>query len=104
MRSVLALLAVACACACAAPNTPATPDQLPPGSIRITGAVTRFAIEGEFWAIRGDDGTVYDPIRPLAAEFLVEGRRVAAVVRIRTDLAGIHMVGPLVEVISINRL
>ncbi len=101
MPSILLVLAVTLLAACAAPGAP---GPLPPGTLRITGTMARFAIEGQFWAIRGDDGVVYDPVRPPAADFLVEGLRVSAVIRIRTDLAGAHMVGPIVEVMTIARL
>jgi hypothetical protein len=102
MRALLATVLLTVAAACAA--TPATPDQLPPGAVRVTGTIARLGIEGGFWAIRGDDGVVYDPITPLAAAFQVEGARVSAVLRVRADMAGTHMVGPLVEVITIARL
>jgi hypothetical protein len=102
MRSLFVLIAAGMLASCAAPVT--TPDQLPPDAVRITGTITHAAIEGGFWAIRGDDGVVYDPIRPLAAEFLMDGLRVSVVLRIRNDMAGTHMVGPLVEVLGITRM
>ena len=56
-----------------------------------------------FWAVRGDDGVTYDPMNGLAPEFQRENLRVAMVARVRDDVAGIHMVGPIVEVLSIER-
>jgi hypothetical protein len=102
MRLLLVLLAAGMLATCAA--TPVTPDQLPPGAVRIAGTVSRMEIEGGFWTIRGDDGVVYDPVRGLTPEFQVNGLRVSAVIRVRTDMAGTHMVGPLIEVITIARL
>ena len=106
MRALLLLVAAGMLAACAAPMTPDAlpPDAVPPGAGRLTGTITHASIEGGFWAIRGDNGVVYDPIRPLASEFLVDGLRVSATLRVRSDMAGTHMVGPLVDVIAIARL
>jgi hypothetical protein len=69
--------------------------------VRGTGTVSHFSIEGGFFAIRGDDGVVYDPI-DLAAEFQRDGVRVRFEARLRKDLIGVHMVGPIVEITSIS--
>lgn len=68
-----------------------------------TGTVQWFDLEGGFFAIRGDDGEVYDPIN-LPAEFREDGLRVRFDAEIRRDLGSIHMVGQIVEIHSIERL
>jgi hypothetical protein len=90
-------LALAAAC-----RSATAPDDLPAGAIRVNGAVRFYTIEGGFWAVRGDDGVTYDPLN-LPAEFQQENLRVSMVVTVRADLAGIHMVGPIVEIIQIKK-
>jgi hypothetical protein len=41
---------------------------------------------------------------PLRAEFQREGLRVRFEAKIRADVGGIHMVGPVVEIIQIEKL
>lgn len=84
--------------ACAAPTAP----QVPPGAIQVTGTVRYFTLEGGFWAVRGDDGVTYDPMNGLTSEFQRENLRVTLVAKVHSDTGGIHMVGPLVEVLSIQ--
>ena len=79
-----------------------TSPELPDGAIRVNGTVQYFNFEGGFWAVRGDDGVTYDPIAGLSPAFQRENLRVTLVARIRTDMGGIHMVGPLVEILSIE--
>ena len=70
--------------------------------ITITGVVRHFDLEGGFFAIRGDDGVTYDPSN-LADDFRHDGLRVRARARLRPDMGGIHMVGPIVDIIEIER-
>lgn len=84
--------------ACGSPTAPAIPD----GAIRVEGTVRYFTLEGGFWAVRGDDGVTYDPMNGLPAEYQRENLRVTLIAKIRNDIAGIHMVGPIVEVLSIQ--
>ena len=84
--------------ACSSPTAP----QVPPGAIQVTGTVRYFTLEGGFWAVRGDDGVTYDPMNGLAPEFQRENLRVTLVAKVRSDIGGIHMVGPIVEVLSIQ--
>lgn len=106
----LALLLAACS---GAPDPDAsgaaTPERTPADTIAattpdsvvtITGVVRHFDLEGGFFAIRGDDGVTYDPSN-LAEAFRRDGLRVRARVRLRPDMGGIHMVGPIVDVIEI---
>ena len=99
MLRILVMGAVLIA-ACASPTAPV----LPPGAMQVVGTVQFFNLEGGFWAVRGDDGITYDPIGGLSPQFQQENLRVKMVARVRPDMAGIHMVGPLVEVLSIDRL
>ena len=97
-RLTLALAAVILCLACGSPTAP----EVPAGAIRIDGTVQYFNLEGGFWAVRGEDGVTYDPIAGLAPAFQRENLRVRMVAKIRTDMGGIHMVGPLVDVLSIQ--
>jgi hypothetical protein len=90
--------------ACGGPKTPTSPS----GTVVVTGDVVRgtgtvqfLSVEGGFFAIRGDDGVTYDPTN-LPSGFQRAGLRVRFEARIRHDLGGIHMVGPIVDVISIT--
>lgn len=95
--ALIALSIVSAACS----SSPTAP-QLPPGAIQVNGTVRYFTLEGGFWAVRGDDGVTYDPMNGLAAEFQRENLRVTLVAKVRNDMASIHMVGPIVEVLSIQ--
>lgn len=97
-RSCLALLLLVAAISCASPTEPDVPE----GAIRVNGVIHYFNLEGGFWAIRGDDGVTYDPLNGLAPSFQRENTRVTVVAKVRHDVAGIHMVGPIVEIISIE--
>src|SRR2546428_755980 len=71
--------------------------------LEVRGTVVYFNLEGGFYAIRGDDRVIYDPIF-LPAGFRRDGPRVVARLRIRRDMADTHMVGPIVEVLQIYRI
>jgi hypothetical protein len=85
---------------CGAPTAPSVPA----GAMRVSGTAHFFDLEGGFWAIRGDDGVTYDPKDGLPAAFRRDGMRLSAVVKTRSDLGGIHMVGPIVEILDIKTL
>jgi hypothetical protein len=91
----LSILSTACS---ASPTAP----QVPAGAIQVNGTVRYLTLEGGFWTVRGDDGVTYDPLNGLAPAFQRENLRVTLVAKVRTDMGGIHMVGPIVEVISIQ--
>jgi hypothetical protein len=93
---IFALLTFAC-------STPTLPDP-PPGAIRVTGTVHFYTLEGGFWAVQGDDRVIYDPLNGLPLAFQRENLRVVMIATARNDLAGVHMVGPIVEVLQIQRL
>jgi len=70
--------------------------------VTINGTVQQFDLEGGFFAIRGDDGTTYDP-RNLAEEFRQDGLPVRARLRLLPSMGGIHMVGPIVDIVEISK-
>ncbi|HYN07543.1 MAG TPA: hypothetical protein VES67_09150 [Vicinamibacterales bacterium] len=100
VRLALALAILLLPLACGdSPFEPTDPDNL----VR-TGTVRFMNIEGGFWAIAGDDGVTYDPLSPLAAQFQREGLRVRFEAKVRSDVGSTHMVGPIVEIIQIEKL
>ena len=81
--------------------TPAPAAEPGGTAVHITGIVSHIDLEGGFFAIKGDDGTTYDPTN-LPAEFQKDGLAVEAEVRRRDDMAGIHQAGPIVEIVRIR--
>lgn len=65
------------------------------------GTVRHSELEGGFYAIRGDDSVTYDPTN-LPERYRRDGLRVGVRARVRSDMAGIHMVGPIIEIIEIT--
>lgn len=72
--------------------------------VRVEGTVHHYDFEGGFWAIGGDDGTTYDPLGGVPADFAQEGLRVFLVAKLRPDMASFHMAGPIVEILTLRRL
>ena len=106
LRTSLAPLLLLAVVGCSADALAPTPPPTPPceaDRCDIRGRVVWADLEGGFWAIRGDDQVTYDPLNNLPADFRRDGLRVRASLRIRRDLASFHMVGPIVEVLSIHR-
>jgi hypothetical protein len=100
MRRAPLLLALVClTLGCASPSAP----DVPPGAISVVGTVHYYTIEGGFWAVRGNDRVTYDPMDGLPSAFQVEGLQVRMIVKVRDDLGGVHMAGPIVEIIRIER-
>jgi len=94
-----ALIALSTFCAaCSSPTAP----RVPAGALQVNGTVRYFTLEGGFWVVRGDDGITYDPVNGLAPQYQRENLRVTLVAKVRTDLGGTHMVGPIVEVLSMQ--
>jgi len=81
--------------------TPATPAEPGGTAVHIVGTVRHREVEGGFYAIDGEDGTSYDPSN-LPAAFQKEGMKVEADARRRDDMAGIHMSGPIVQIVRIR--
>jgi hypothetical protein len=103
---ILAIVMAAGSAACGGSTTSATATS-PSGTVVVTAGVARgtgtvqfMNLEGGFFALRGDDGVTYDPIN-LPAAFQRHALRVRFEARIRQDLGGFHMVGPIVDVITI---
>ena len=71
--------------------------------IKGTGTVTHLNLEGGFWAIRGDNNRLYDPLGGLPAEFQQEGLQVKFAGKLRRDVGSIHMAGDIIELTSIQR-
>ena len=72
--------------------------------VRVNGTVRHLGMEGGFWAVQGDNGTTYDPMGGVPLEFQKDGLRVYIEAKVRSDQAGIHQAGPIVEIITIRRL
>lgn len=66
----------------------------------LQGTIVHKDLEGGFFAIDGDDGKTYDPIN-LPESFKKNGMRVKAILRVKKDVGGIHMVGETVEIVDI---
>ena len=75
-----------------------------PNNLVGTGTVQFLTLEGGFWAIKGDDNVTYEPVPTLASEFQQSGLRVRFEARILGDAGGVHMAGPLVEIVQIKKL
>lgn len=94
--------ATACDSALAPPSERAVHEVGEPVT-RLNGTIAWIGIEGGFWAIRGDDGVLYDPHPTIPAEFREDGLRVHFAADPRPDLACFHMVGPIVAVTELSR-
>jgi hypothetical protein len=88
------LLAVAAACG----HSPTAPSS---DLLQVNGSMRFQSVEAGFWAVRGDDGVLYDPVGGVPGAFQREGMRVFLEAKRRDDLGGTHMVGPLVEIIRL---
>jgi hypothetical protein len=98
MRTLLLTATIVSAACSASPIAP----EIPTGAIQITGTVRYFTIEGGFWAVQGEDGVTYDPMNGVPPAFQRENLKVTVVAKVRNDMGGIHMVGPIIEVLSIQ--
>ena len=72
------------------------------GVIQVSGTVEFISLEGGFYAIRAADGKTYDPIN-LPQEYHHHGMRVRVKARMRGDVASVHMAGPIIEILSIEK-
>ena len=75
----------------------------PAGEITIEGVVTKVPVEGGCWVIKTADGTQYEPT-VLVEDLRVEGEKVRAVVVARPNMTSVCMVGPMVEIVRIERM
>jgi hypothetical protein len=69
----------------------------------VTGTVRFFGFEGGFYGLRGDDSVTYDPTN-LPKDFQVDGLRVQSRLNVRSDLGDTHMVGPIVDIVEIEKI
>src|SRR5262245_13647916 len=93
---VLLLLPIACG------DSPFKPTN--PTNLVGTGTVQFLTLEGGFWAIQADDGVTYEPQPTVTMEFRRQGLRVRFEAKILGDAGGIHMAGPIVEIVQIRKL
>jgi hypothetical protein len=100
MRRAASLILLGLMASCGSPTAP----DIPADAIRVTGTVHYYTFEGGFWAVRGDDNVTYDPLGGLPQAFQRENLRVSMAVKVRNDLASIHMAGPIVEIIEIEAM
>ncbi len=101
-RMAVFVIAVAVT-ACSSPVRPGPTGVIRNGDIVSgTGTIRFYSLEGGFFAIRGDDQVTYDPLN-LQDDFKRDGLRVRFRARIRSDMGGVHMVGPIVELLEIAR-
>jgi len=75
----------------------------PTGEMTIEGVVTKVPVEGGCWVIKVADGTQYEPT-VLMEDLRVEGEKVRAVVVARPNMTSVCMVGPMVEIVRIERM
>jgi hypothetical protein len=97
--AILIVLLGALSAACASPTSP--PVQYAP--VQITGVVMFYGLEGGFWAIKSDDGQIYEP-KNLPSALQKENLHVDMLARIRSDLVSVHMVGPIIEIVQMVAL
>jgi len=69
--------------------------------VKIRGTVVHKDVEGGFFAIESDDGSVYDPIN-LPDRFKKHGLRVNVTAKLRNNMGSIHMVGDIIEIVDID--
>jgi hypothetical protein len=83
---------------------PSQSEPAPEGEdvIQVSGTVEFISLEGGFYAIRTADGKTYDPIN-LPQEYHHQGMRVRVKARMRGDVASVHMAGPIIEILSIEK-
>ncbi len=94
---LLGIVIVASMACTSSPTSPVTPA----GAVRVNGVVQFYTLEGGFWAVKGDDGIIYDPMGGLPTKFQVQNLRVTMVARV-LNVSGVHMAGPIVEILSIE--
>lgn len=102
-RDFLPFLLLPLAAACAGSSGPVDAVTYDGDTVRGTGTIQWNPIEGGFYYIAGDDNKGYDPTN-LPPAFRSRGLRVRFEIRVRNDMVGIHMAGPIVDVISMERL
>jgi hypothetical protein len=82
----------------------ASTKQYPVGSFTIDGVMHHTNVEGGCWVFKGSAGQSYELIGDAAKDLLHEGLRAEIVVKPRSDLKSICMVGKIVEVLEIKEV
>ncbi|MGA9364191.1 MAG: hypothetical protein WBW16_07465 [Bacteroidota bacterium] len=85
-------------------NSCASTKQYPAGSFTIDGVMNHTNVEGGCWVFRTADGQNYELTGEAAKELLREGLRAEIVVRPRSNLKSVCMVGKIVEVLEIKEI
>ncbi|WP_281492205.1 META domain-containing protein [Desulfosarcina cetonica] len=73
-----------------------------PGPVELLGTVVYMDLEGGFFAIKDDDGKTYEPVN-LPETFKKNGLQVRVTARVRDDVGSIHMVGEIIEIVTITQ-
>jgi hypothetical protein len=76
----------------------------PVGSFTIDGVMHHTNLEGGCWVFRASNGQNYELTGDTAKDLLREGLRAEIVVKLRSDLKSICMVGKIVEVVEIKEI
>jgi hypothetical protein len=93
VKPILSALLLSAAIACSSATGP---------RVEVIGTIHYNPIEGGFYEIVSDaDGVHYDPTN-LPDCYKEDGLRVQAKLRVRNDLGGVHMAGPIADVESIS--
>ena len=69
----------------------------------VNASIEWLNLEGGFWAIRGDDGILYDPHPTIEEEFRLNGLHVRFRGTLRPDYVCIHMIGSVVTITEMQR-
>ena len=97
---VLIMLVLVAGCA---GNTSSAGEEACMDCITAEGTVRYSNVEGGFWYLEADDGSKYDPYG-VPEEFAIDGLRVRFTVNPQPERMGFHMVGTIVELVSIEAL
>jgi hypothetical protein len=88
---------------CASQGTAGAARQLEADELRVTGTVHKAEVGANCWLLEGTDSARYE-LRPdqAPAALLTEGKAVTVVLRPRSDLMSVCMVGRLADVVSVE--
>jgi hypothetical protein len=82
----------------------ASTKQYPVGSFTIDGVMHHTNVEGGCWVFKASAGQSYELVGDAAKDLLREGLRAEIVVKARSGLKSICMVGKIVEVVEIKEI
>ncbi len=78
------------------------PQAVQQNVLEFNATVVYVTVEGGFYGLTDAEGKAYDPIN-LPPEFRKDGMKVRVSARPRTDMAGFHMWGTIIEILSIEQ-